>query len=149
MGVFYCQFSQRLPVFRQLDGTADRCNRYHHLGRGRRDPSAPGISQIGPQPHTGAPKPPFGCKWIQITSPARPRDHSDSQFKITSHSFRKAGVSVLALASGVSIPNITNWYHWRSAEMPWHYADQKYVTPPKWRDVFAWMKQRPAQNLWA
>ena len=68
--------------------------------------------------------------------------------KITSHSFRKAGVS-LAMVSGVSVPNITNWCHWRSSEMPWHYADQKYVAPSEWKHVFAWMKQRPAQNLWA
>jgi len=99
--------------------------------------------------------------WINTTNPSQAAQKidswlkkqpwtalSDSQVKITSHSFRKAGVS-LALASGVSIPNITNWCHWRSAEMPWHYADQKYVAPPKWRNVFAWMKQRPAQNLWA
>jgi hypothetical protein len=73
---------------------------------------------------------------------------SNPKEKLTSHSMRKAGVS-LALASGVSIPNLTNWCHWRSAEMPWHYADQKYVAPSEWKDVFAWMKQRPAQNLWA
>jgi hypothetical protein len=37
-------------------------------------------------------------------------------------------------------------------EPPWtqdirHYADQKYVAPSEWKDVFARMKQRPAQNL--
>ena len=45
-------------------------------------------------------------------------------------SFRKAGVS-LALATGVSVPNIINWVVWRAQteDMCWLYADQKYVVP--------------------
>ena len=74
--------------------------------------------------------------------------HADPECKITSHSFRKAGVS-LAMAAGISIPNLTNWCHWRSLEMPWHYADQKYMAPKEWQDIFVWMKRRPAQLLWA
>ena len=45
-------------------------------------------------------------------------------------SFRKAGVS-LALATGISVPNIINWVLWRaqSEDMCWLYADQKFVVP--------------------
>jgi hypothetical protein len=67
-------------------------------------------------------------------------------------SFRKAGVS-LALATGVSVPNIINWVVWRAQteDMCWLYADQKYVVPhdSPWKTFFAWMKNRPAQHAHA
>ena len=63
-------------------------------------------------------------------------------------SFRKAGVS-LALATGISVPNIINWVLWRaqSEDMCWLYADQKFVVPEgsPWASFFDWMKNRPAQ----
>ena len=71
---------------------------------------------------------------------------------MTSHSFRKAGVS-LALATGVSVPNIINFVLWRAQneDMAWLYADQKYVVPPEspWASFFSWMKKRPAQHAHA
>ena len=86
------------------------------------------------------------------TPPPTPRrlvtDTDRCALEPLARSFRKAGVS-LALATGISVPNIINWVLWRaqSEDMCWLYADQKFVVPEgsPWASFFDWMKNRPAQ----
>ena len=77
-----------------------------------------------------------------------PGDTDRCALEPLARSFRKAGVS-LALATGISVPNIINWVLWRaqSEDMCWLYADQKFVVPEgsPWASFFDWMKNRPAQ----
>ena len=115
----------------------------HHGSHFLRAPAqAPGLDQLQNADGSSSPEARQLAEQADMGNP-RGHLHEDRQPQLPQD---RIGVS-LALASGISIPNLTNWCHWKSEDMPWHYADQKYVAPPLWKEVFHWMKQRPAQAL--
>jgi hypothetical protein len=84
---------------------------------------------------------------LNLEAKLRPEDRSrmGKSQRISSHSIRRAGVS-MAMASGISAPNIIRWVLWRDHSMPFTYVDQDYELPHEWRSVFRWMLSRPEQN---
>ena len=84
---------------------------------------------------------------LNLEGKLRPEDRSrmGKSQRVSSHSIRRAAVS-MAMASGVSAPNIIRWVLWRDQAMPFTYVDPDYEVQAAWRSFFIWMLKRPEQN---